>query len=68
MAWCLLYPYSNLDNFDPKQIVWKMSRESTTRFDESEEGSREKREDYEYVRNGVCNIFIANDRWKVNVT
>jgi hypothetical protein len=36
----------------------------TTRFEESIEGSSEKREDYEYVRNGVCNIFIANEPLK----
>jgi hypothetical protein len=42
----------------PKQLI------GTTRFDESVEGRNEKREDYEYVRNGVCNIFMANEPLK----
>ena len=42
----------------PKQLI------GTTRFEDSIDGNREKREDYEYVRNGVCNIFIANEPLK----
>lgn len=42
----------------PKQLI------GTTRFEDPIAGNREKREDYEYVRNGVCNIFIANEPLK----
>lgn len=42
----------------PKQLI------GTTRFEDPIDGSTERREDYEYVRNGVCNIFIANEPLK----
>jgi hypothetical protein len=42
----------------PKQLI------GTTRIEEPMEEGKEKREDYEYVRNGVCNIFIANEPLK----
>ena len=42
----------------PKQMI------GTTRIEEPMEEGKEKREDYEYVRNGVCNIFMANEPLK----
>ena len=42
----------------PKQLI------GTTRYEEQVEGTREKRVDYEYVRHGVCNIFMANEPLK----
>jgi hypothetical protein len=42
----------------PKQLI------GITRQEEPMEEGKEKREDYEYVRNGVCNIFMANEPLK----
>jgi len=42
----------------PKQLI------GTTRYEEQVEGTWEKRVDYEYVRHGVCNIFMANEPLK----
>ena len=39
----------------PKQLI------GTARDGETMETGKEEREDYEYVRNGVCNIFMANE-------
>lgn len=51
------FPVVRMDE-SPKQLI------GTTRFEDPVDGNREKREDYEYVRNGVCNIFIANEPLK----
>lgn len=42
----------------PKQLIG-MTRETQTI-----KAGQEQREDYEYVRNGVCNIFMANEPLK----
>ena len=39
----------------PKQLIGE------TRESQLMENGKEQREDYEYVRNGVCNIFMANE-------
>jgi len=44
----------------PKQLIGK------TREGQSMENGKEQREDYEYIRNGVCNIFMANEPLKGN--
>jgi len=42
----------------PKQLIGE------TRIGEQMEPGQEKRVDYEYARNGVCNIFMANEPLK----
>ena len=42
----------------PKQLIGE------TRIGEQMEPGQERREDYEYVRNGVCNIFMASEPLK----
>lgn len=42
----------------PKQLIGK------TRENQPMENGKEQREDFEYIRNGVCNIFMANEPLK----
>ena len=42
----------------PKQLIGE------SRTGEQMEPGQEQRVDYEYVRNGVCNIFMANEPLK----
>jgi hypothetical protein len=42
----------------PKQLIGEI------RDKQAMANGREQREDYEYVRNGICNIFIANEPLK----
>lgn len=42
----------------PKQLIGE------TRENQPMENGREQREDFEYIRNGVCNIFMANEPLK----
>lgn len=51
------YPVVCMDE-SPKQMIGE------TRIGESMESGKEMREDYEYVRKGVCNIFMMNEPLK----
>ena len=51
------YPVVCMDE-SPKQLI------KETRLPIKMEKGREKRVDYEYVRCGVCNIFMANEPLK----
>jgi hypothetical protein len=42
----------------PKQLIGE------TRENQPMENGKEQREDFEYIRNGVCNIFMANEPLK----